>query len=152
MFGAADADRAAERILDLGLRADSIARATGLPLRGSAPRPTCQLLLHVPPQLERRVAGGDSRVQIVIGVVQLPIRPLDVQQVIPHRRFQIGQRDVGVGPRDQHAVENAGGMRADRQSGCIRCPLPCSSGWVIEPMNVVFHRLSNMLAGASLLV
>ena len=118
---AAHAERAAERVFDLGLQQVILLARAGL---GLAIRTDShfQLLRRIAPHLERGIAGGDSGIQVVIGVIQLPIRPLQVEQVSSHRPFQIGQGNVGVGPRDQHAVEHARRSAPGRRSGCIRFP------------------------------
>ena len=49
-------------------------------------------------------------VQIAIGEEQLPIGVLHLRHELRHRRLEIGQADVGVDPRDQHAVVEAGNV------------------------------------------
>lgn len=62
------------------------------------------------PGLQRLLLGQDLGIQVAVRKIQLPISVFDLRDQLHHRRFELGRADVGVDPRDQHAVIEAGNV------------------------------------------
>ena len=65
--------------------------------------------VNLPPGLQGAVAPDHGRVEIAVGEIEFPVGLLHVVDQVPHLGLEIGQGDVGVDPREQHAVVDAGG-------------------------------------------